>query len=220
MSLFICGTDTAAGKTCAAAALMSRHGANRSLRYWKPIQTGNEKDNDLRTVSVLTGLPPERFLPTAFSYRPPLSPHRAAELENSRIELAVLIEYMERFRRQGPLIVEGAGGLLVPLNRRCTWLDFLTATATPVLVVGRTGLGTINHSLLTITTLQRHSLAVVGIVFFGPSNEDNMRTIGEFSGVPLLGRLEFQEGRVVTADLDHEGILDSHLGEEAARGNG
>lgn len=221
MSLFICGTDTAAGKTCTAAALMSRFAANNSLRYWKPIQTGSEADSDRDTVASLTSLPGQRFLPVAFSFRAPLSPHRAAELEQRRIELPELIRYLEHYRSQGPLLIEGAGGLLVPLNRRHTWLDFLRQSSLPVLVVGRSGLGTINHSLLTIATLKSHSVEVVGIVFFGPLNEDNMRTVGEFSGIPLLGRVEFREGRIVSADLDREGILEARLrGGGTANANG
>ena len=188
LSLFICGTDTGIGKTHVAAAIMySQHQRIIDLRYWKPVQTGSGEDDDRQLTIELSGVSNSYFLPTTLSFKEPLSPHRAAELENYTIELEELLRAFHENVKNHSLLIEGAGGLLVPINRRVTWLDFLKETGLPVLLVARSGLGTINHSLLTLEQLRRHQVGVAGIVFCGPTNQDNMRTIEEFAGVRRLG---------------------------------
>ncbi len=202
MSLFICGTDTGIGKTHVSAALLRRFADVPGLRYWKPVQTGFPPDDDRAIVGTLTGLPDERLAPTGISYREPLSPHRAAELEDRPAPgVSDLLPILKELEQAGPLIVEGAGGLLVPLNRKETWADFLQAAPMPVVLAARSGLGTINHSLLTISEMRRREIELAGIIFCGPPNEDNRRTVLETSGVPCLGEFDY---RGESGDLDFE----------------
>ena len=165
------------------------------------MQTGD--DDDRATVQSLTGLDETYFVPTGWSFTEPLSPHRASELEERQDEITVarLFARLQRHKIEGPLLVEGAGGLLVPLHRglRETWLDFLMATGLPVVIVARTALGTINHSLLTVQALRAAEIPIAGLLFCGEENEDNRRTIREFSGADDLGRFYLNDGRDIGA---------------------
>lgn len=184
MSVFICGTGTGVGKTITAAAIMKRYASRMKISYFKPIQTGTELgDDDTRTVRELSGLPAEFFQPPLYAFKAPLSPHRAAELEGQRISFAGLLD---RVGSSPNLLIEGAGGLLVPINRQCTWLDFLKELQLPVILAAHSGLGTINHSLLTIRALEQEGLRIIAIVFCGELMPDNMKTVNDFSGLPVL----------------------------------
>ena len=185
----ITGTDTDVGKTVVAAMLTLALGAT----YWKPVQSGVEGGVDTKTVQRLTGLPSERFLPESYVFTESLSPHRAAELDEAEIDVESLVIP----EVDGPLIIEGAGGLMVPLTRQNLLInlfkrwneDPVNGGRVPVILVARTGLGTINHTLLSLEALWSRKIPVHGIIFVGDENEDNMRTIGEFSDVKVLGRL-------------------------------
>ncbi len=205
MSVFVCGTDTGIGKTITSAALMRNYRDVTGLRYWKPVQTGD--DDDRATVQSLAELEPERLYPNTYKFSEPLSPHRAAELEDDHVVMDRLLEDLMRYRAAGPLVVEGAGGLLVPLNRRTTWLDFLKLAQLPVVIVARTALGTINHSLLTARALKEAGLPVVGFIFCGPDNPDNVRTIMEFTDLPSLAQFEYVDGEPLRANVDPAGLL-------------
>ncbi len=213
MSLFICGTDTGVGKTHTAAALLARYGSNPKLRYWKPVQTGEESDT--QTVRFLSNCSDSHLLPNLYSFREPLSPHRAAELEKkdeigTTVDINKIIEKYYDYKNEGPLLVEGAGGLLVPLNRQETWMDFLISTKVPVLIAARSGLGTINHCLLTIEALRARKVGIAGIVFCGPRNEDNIRTVLEFSGVTDCIAFDFP-GAGDLSSFDAEKICQKYL---------
>lgn len=171
------------GKTVVAAMLVLALDAF----YWKPIQSGLTDGTDTNTVAVLTGVSGTRMLPEAYRLREPLSPHRAAELDGVATDPARLA--LPEIPRGQCLIVEGAGGVLVPLTRALLQIDLFARWQAPVVVVARTALGTINHTLLTIEALRRREIPVQGIVFVGDENSDTQRTIGEFSGVRVLGRL-------------------------------
>lgn len=181
----ITGTDTDIGKTVVAAMLTLALEAS----YWKPVQSGVEGGVDTKTVQKLTGLPAERFLPESYVLSEPLSPHRSAELDNVTIDL----DKLAIPDTDGPLIIEGAGGLMVPLTRENLLINLFRKwnedEHVPVILVARTGLGTINHTLLSLEALWSRNIPVHGIVFVGDENEDNMRTIEEFSDVKVLGRL-------------------------------
>ena len=205
MSVFVCGTDTGVGKTIVSAALLKLYSDVPGLAYWKPVQTGD--DDDRATVARLSGVAEERLFPNSYRFSEPLSPHRAAELEDGHIVLDRLLEDLARYRATGPVIVEGAGGLLVPLNRRVTWLDFLKLAQLPVVIVARTALGTINHSLLTAKTLGAAGIARIGFVFCGPDNPDNIRTIMQFTDLPALAQFEYKDGDRLTANVDPAGLL-------------
>lgn len=175
----ITGTDTNVGKTVFAAALAGAIGAS----YWKPCQSGPERDSDV--VLQLSGLPAEKILPEAYRFEAPLSPHRAAEIEGVAIDASKI----NPPRVDGPLVIEGAGGLMVPLKRELLFADVFARWELPVILCARTALGTINHSLLSIEALRRRDIPVLGIAFIGGENGDNERIICELGEVKRLGRL-------------------------------
>eukprot|EP01037_Dinobryon_pediforme_P011221 gene11221-11304_t len=176
----VTGTDTGIGKTVFSAALAGALGAH----YWKPVQSGLEDGADADTVARLSGLPADRILPEAYRLTRPLSPHRAAELDGVTIDPARLALPPHR-----PLVVEGAGGALVPITRAMTFADVFGQWNLPVIVVARTGLGTINHSLLTMEALRARGVTVHGVAFVGDANPDNEATIAAMGMVRRLGRL-------------------------------
>ncbi|AHB47955.1 dithiobiotin synthetase [Hyphomicrobium nitrativorans NL23] len=179
--LIVTGTDTGVGKTVVAAALAGALDA----AYWKPIQCGLENGGDSAEVRTLSGLPAERLLPEAYRFAMAASPHRAAEAEGIEISLADLTLPDVR----GPLVVEGAGGLMVPLTRQSLLIDLFASWRLPVVLVARTALGTINHSLLSIEALNGRNIPILGVAFVGDEVPDTERTIVEMGGVRRLGRL-------------------------------
>jgi dethiobiotin synthetase len=183
----ITGTDTDIGKTVVAAMLtLALDGA-----YWKPIQSGIAGGVDTKAVQKMTGLPAERFLEEKYIFTEPLSPHRSAEID----EVAIDVDALTPPEYDGPLIIEGAGGLMVPLSRKNLLINVFKKwqkhERIPVILVARTGLGTINHTLLSLEALWSRKIPVHGIIFVGDENADNMKTIAEFSDVKILGRLPF-----------------------------
>lgn len=177
----ITGTDTGVGKTVFAAALA---GVLDGV-YWKPVQSGLEEETDAETVRRLSGLPHDRILPEAYRLSLPASPHRAAAADGVTIERAALA--IPRTPR--PLVIEGAGGLLVPLTRRMLFIDLFADWKLPVILCARTSLGTINHTLLSVEALTRRDIPLHGIAFIGEENADSETVITELSGARRLGRL-------------------------------
>jgi len=181
----ITGTDTDIGKTVFAAALTQALNGT----YWKPIQSGISGGVDTKTVQQLTGLPDDHFLPEKYVFSEPLSPHRAAEIDGVKIDLLALTPP----ELEGPLIIEGAGGLLVPLTRENLLINQFVNWDIPVILCARTALGTLNHTLLSCEALWSRNIPIHGIAFIGADNPDNIRTIAEFSGERILGRLPWLE---------------------------
>jgi dethiobiotin synthetase len=180
-TIVVTGTDTGIGKTVFAAGLT----ALLDGVYWKPVQSGIKEETDSEIVTRLAGLAPERMLPEAWRLKEPLSPHRAAELDGVEIDTdALALPATAR-----PLVVEGAGGLMVPVNRRTLYIDVFARWAAPVVLCARTGLGTINHTLLSIKALRARSVPLLGIAFIGDEMADTQRTIAEMGNVRVLGRL-------------------------------
>ena len=180
-TIIVTGTDTDIGKTVFAAALAGAVGAS----YWKPIQAGMEGGGDALTVATLSGLPPARILPEAYRLQTPCSPHRAAEIDGVEIE----IDRLALPAVDGPLIVEGAGGVLVPVSRDLLFADLFVRWGQAAVLVARTGLGTINHSLLSIEALRSRGVPILGIAFVGEAVEDSEATIASIGDVRRLGRL-------------------------------
>jgi dethiobiotin synthetase len=182
-TIVVTGTDTGIGKTVFAAALTGALGAS----YWKPVQAGLDPDGsgDADTVARLSGAAPERILLEAYRLMTPCSPHRAAEIDGVTIDLAALTPPAI----EGPLVIEGAGGVLVPVTRSTTFADLFARWGLPVVIVARTELGTINHSLLSIEALRTRGVPLVGVAFVGEANADTEATIAEMGGVKRLGRL-------------------------------
>lgn len=179
--IVVIGTDTGIGKTVFAAGLTDLLNGI----YWKPVQSGVEEESDSEIAARLGRLPPERVLPEGWRLNAPLSPHRAAELDGVEIDAEALTLPTTGL----PLIAEGAGGLMVPVNRRTLYIDVFARWAAPVVLCARTGLGTINHTLLSIEALRRRSVPLLGIAFIGDEMVDTQRTIVEMGKVRMLGRL-------------------------------
>lgn len=187
--IFITGTDTGIGKTFVSAVIT----AGRNGCYWKPIQSGLEDMTDTEWVKSVTGLPDSHFLKEAYRLNSPLSPNISAELDGISID-PDLINLPDK---NEPLVIEGAGGVMVPLNADYFMLDLMRKFCLPVLVVARSGLGTINHTLLTVDTLKRSGLEIIGVVMNGPANPGNresierlgqVRVVAEIDPVPLINR--------------------------------
>lgn len=188
MQLVIAGTDTDVGKTIVSALVVQGLGA----RYWKPVQSGLAAGSDSARVQELLALPAERLLPEAYRFAAPVSPHWAAEGEGVRIDPAALaLPAVE-----GPLVVECAGGLMVPLCRGegegepgVLQIDQIRRWGLPVLLVARSGLGTLNHTLLSLEALRQRAIPMLGLVLNGPLHPDNPRTLEAMGGVPVLAQL-------------------------------
>jgi len=176
--IVVTGTDTDVGKTVFAAALAGALGAH----YWKPVQAGLDPRADIDSVAILSGA---HILPEAYRLTTPCSPHRAAEIDGVTIDPARLaLPDVD-----GPLVVEGAGGVLVPVTPDLLFADLFARWTRPVVLVARTGLGTINHSLLSIEALRRRDVPILGIAFIGDEQADSEATIVRLGWVKRLGRL-------------------------------
>jgi dethiobiotin synthetase len=182
-TLIVTGSDTGIGKTVVCAMLtLVLEGV-----YWKPIQSGMAGGTDTQRVQAITNLPPAHFLPERYVLRAPLSPHRASELDGIAIEPESLD--LPQMTGKRWLIVEGAGGVLVPITRQTLQIALFSRWRAPVIVVSRTTLGTINHTLLTLEALKSRAIEVMGIIFVGEAMPDTERTIAEIGEVRILGRL-------------------------------
>jgi len=179
--IVIAGTDTGVGKTIFSAALV---GALNGF-YWKPVQSGLDGETDSECVARLSGLAPARILPEAWRLRTPASPHCAARLDGVTIDPSRL----EAPDCSGPLVIETAGGVMTPLTIEAPTIDVLARWGFPAVIVARTGLGTINHSLLTIEALRRRNIPLLGVAFVGEANEETQNTIARMGDVKILGRL-------------------------------
>lgn len=172
-----------------AALMLGLQTAQLNPHYWKPVQSGIEDGVDTKTVQNLTHLPDERFFPERYIFSEPLSPHRAAELDNTSIDMDDLRDMSKIPECDGPLIIEGAGGLMVPLTRENLYINLFKEWQIPLILCARTGLGTINHTLLSLEAIWERGIPLKGIVFIGEENLDNIRTIAEFSKVKILGHM-------------------------------
>ena len=183
--IIICGTDTDVGKTIVSSFFV------QGLKgiYWKPIQSGTEQGTDTKTVCNLLNLEPNRYLSERYKFKAPVSPHWAAEQESSFVEPSNLkLPDLDEL-----LIIETAGGLMVPFNRDWLQIDQLKVWGAPIILVARTGLGTLNHTLLSLEALKNRHLDVLGIVLNGPPHNDNPKTLEQFGDTKILARLPIFE---------------------------
>lgn len=179
--IVVTGTDTGIGKTVFSAALAGALDAS----YWKPVQAGIEEETDRDAVQRLSGLSAERVLREAYRLKTPASPHLAARLDGVTIDpVALALPEVDR-----PLVIEGAGGLMVPLTENLTYIDVMARWRAPVVLCARTTLGTINHSLLSIEALRARDIPVLGIAFIGDENRESETVIASMGQVKRLGRL-------------------------------
>ncbi|MBK3660985.1 ATP-dependent dethiobiotin synthetase BioD [Bradyrhizobium diazoefficiens] len=180
--IVVTGTDTGIGKTVFSAGLAHLLGAS----YWKPIQAGLEEETDTDVVARLGGLSADRIMPELYRLRTPASPHHSAEIDGVRIDVESL-HLPEAGQR--PLVIEGAGGLMVPLNSGMLYIDVFERWDLPVVLCARTQLGTINHSLLSIEALRKRQIRILGIAFIGERSPETESAICEIGRVRWLGRL-------------------------------
>ena len=178
---FITGTDTGVGKTVVSALLC----AALDAIYWKPIQTGAREGTDRATVVRLAHLSRKRTIPETYLFATPVSPHLAARRAQARIDLRKI--RMPRIRARENLIVEGAGGAMVPINGTQFMTHVMWRLGLPVLLVARTSLGTINHTLLSLAALRDAHLAVRGVILVGRDNTENCRAIEHYGDVSVVG---------------------------------
>jgi dethiobiotin synthetase len=211
--LFVTGTDTGVGKTVTSAALFHRYRDRLPLRYWKPIQTGIEQDDDTYEVARLAGCRPDELLTSGVRLERPVSPHLAARLSGRPIDLAALVACV-RAEPDSRWIVEGAGGALVPIGDTAIMADLMTLLGLPAVVVARTALGTINHTLLTVEALRRRSIPTAGVIMVGAPNADNREAIERYGRVRVLGEMPNVEPltaeslmRWAASGLDRDGRL-------------
>jgi len=179
----VTGTDTDIGKTVFAAGLAGALGAH----YWKPVQAGVDPEGDKERVAALSGLPPSHILPEAYRLTTPASPHLAARIDG----IAITAERLALPKVDGTLVVEGAGGLMVPVSESLLMIDLFALWGLPVILCARTGLGTINHSLLSIEALRTRAIPIAGIAFIGDAHAENERIIPLLGKVRSLGRLPY-----------------------------
>lgn len=177
----VSGTDTDVGKTIFCSALV---GTIKGY-YWKPIQCGSLSHTDTEIVAQLSNIPNNHILEEKYRLSAALSPHRSAELEGRSIDCNSLKPPIVK----GTLIIEGAGGLMVPLTRSFLQIDLYAIWKFPVILIARTKLGTINHTLLSLSALRSRNIPLHGIVFIGEENSDTQKTICQMGQARYLGRL-------------------------------
>jgi dethiobiotin synthetase/malonyl-CoA O-methyltransferase len=195
---FITGTDTNAGKTVLSALLC----AALPGRYWKPIQTGAREDSDRRQVQSWAGLESDHLLPEAYLFDDPVSPHLAAQREGREIALAHIVLPAEHSTL--PLIAEGAGGVMAPVNSREFMIDLMRHLALPVVLAARSTLGTINHTLLSVQCLRNAGLPIIGVVMIGPPDCDNRKAIEHYGKVQVIGQIP------MLATINRQSLRDSY----------
>jgi malonyl-CoA O-methyltransferase len=184
--VFVTGTDTGVGKTVVAACLVRHFGA----RYWKPVQTGSAvEEGDTATVMRLASLPAAETWAPRYTLAAPLSPEAASLRE----DVSISLEDFALPGWDGPLVVEGAGGVLVPLGGGAMMADLMRRFALPVVLVARSTLGTINHSLLSIEALRRRDIAIAGVVMVGPPSSENAEAVARHGKVRILAQLPLQD---------------------------
>ncbi len=179
----ICGTDTDIGKTLISSFFV--RGLNSY--YWKPIQSGIETQTDSKTVEKLARVSRDKIIKEAYVFTKPLSPHWAAEIDKKIINFDIL----RLPKVKGSLVVETAGGLMVPITRNFLQIDQIKQWNLPVILVCKSSLGTLNHTLLSIEALKRRNIEILGLVVNGEKHLDNPKTLVEFSGIPLIAEFPY-----------------------------
>ena len=179
----ICGTDTDIGKTLISSFFVK--GLNSF--YWKPIQSGIESQTDSQTVEKLAQVSKEKIIKEAYVFTKPLSPHWAAEIDQK----AINFDKLKLPKVQGSLIIETAGGLMVPITRNFLQIDQIKEWNLPVILVCKSSLGTLNHTLLSIEALKLRNIEILGLVVNGEKHLDNPKTLVDFSGIPLIAEFPY-----------------------------
>jgi dethiobiotin synthetase len=203
MAVFISGIGTGVGKSFFSKLLMAKYAMSHDIGYWKPVETGSLEESDFESVKNSVPIPKERFLQPVARYAFPASPHLSAKLESKTLDWDLWNQkWSENSGRR--IIIEGAGGLLVPINDTILYLDYIKKYNLPVIIVTYTGLGSINHTLLSLEALRSRGVSCLGYFMMGKLDligKDNSETIQKFSGVPCLGTIEIPEKEINGEDL-------------------
>ena len=186
---FVTGTDTGVGKTVVSSLLVAAMRRFRATGYWKPIQTGIEQDDDTAEVRRLANCTPDEIVDAGVRLRRPLSPHLSARLAGQSIRFDDLHAIAAGLASNRFWIVEGAGGILVPINETQTMADLISDLGLPTVIAARSGLGTINHTLLTLAELRRRSISISGVVMVGQPNRENRKAIEQYGGASVLAEV-------------------------------
>lgn len=187
---FVTGTDTEVGKTLVSAWLLTQLDGS----YWKPIQAGTVPTTDSATVQSLAELPVSRVLPEAYLLPEPMAPHESAR----RANIVMDMEKLKLPPHDGLVVVEGAGGLMVPIVDGAYMIDLADALDLPIILVARSTLGTINHTLLSVEAIRRRGLPLAGVVISGPETPHNRAAIERFGKVEVIA--EIPQLETVTRD--------------------
>lgn len=179
--IFVTGIGTDIGKTITSAVLVEKMRAD----YWKPVQAGDLHNSDTIKVRQLVANPVSVFHPEAYGLSQPFSPHKAAALDGIEIDINKII--LPKTANQ--LIIEGAGGLMVPLNDRYLIIDLIKKLDAEVILVSKNYLGSINHTLLSAEALKQRNIPVKGIIFNGEPNENTEQIILSYTKLKLLGHI-------------------------------
>jgi dethiobiotin synthetase len=189
--IFVAGTDTGVGKTTISAGLLKMLYGTKSVHYWKPIQTGTIVGDDTKDIQRATELPADIFWEPCYRFAEPLAPAHAAKKWNKTIDMAEIVSaFRSKHSKDDFLIVEGAGGVLVPINSNTLQIDLMKALGLPILIVGEDRVGTINHTLLTLRACRDAGVHVVGVVLTkSVENYGNKESIEQFGQVEVLSQL-------------------------------
>lgn len=182
-AFFVTGTDTEIGKTVISAILTQ--GLNAS--YWKPIQAGLEEETDTQFVQRTTDISASAIKPESYRLKTPMSPHGAAEIDDVKISMEdfKLPEY-----ETDHLVVEGAGGLMVPMNDEDMVIDLISHLELPVVLVAQSTLGTLNHTFLSLEALRKRDIPILGVVLNGPRHQSNYEAIQKYGDINILAEVE------------------------------
>jgi len=183
--LIVAGTDTGVGKTVLSALLLVAFDGS----YWKPVQSGLEEETDSDAVLRMTGLPSERIFPEAYRLTRPLSPDQSAEIDGVVIERRSLAPPAA----ERPLVIEGAGGVMVPYSSDLLQIDFFASLDAPLVLAARSGLGTLNHTLLTLEALRMRGIECAGIVMIGAEHPANRASLERWAEAPVIGMIPMLE---------------------------
>ncbi len=180
MNIFVTGTDTSVGKTIVSSILCLKLG----WKYWKPIQSGMEDVTDSDCLRHF--LHSADVLDESYRLQHPLSPHTSAEMAGIEIDIELILRQAENMKNT---VIEGAGGLLVPINKDFLVIDLIQKSKAVPLLVARSGLGTINHTLLSIEALRRRKIEPLGVVMVGEKNQRNKESIEFYGEIKVLGEI-------------------------------
>jgi dethiobiotin synthetase len=182
---FVTGTDTDVGKTLVSSWLLTHLDAS----YWKPVQAGVEPESDSARVRRLAEVPPERILPEAYVLPEPIAPHEAARRAGIALDMAKLVPPPV----DGLIVVEGGGGLMVPITDAAYMIDLAAELHLPIILVARSTLGTINHTLLSLEAIRRRGLPLAGVVISGPETPHNRAAIERYGQAEVIAEIPWLE---------------------------